>query len=285
MSLHVVAFDALDSLADDGIPIAMFGDQLVVRKDIEGDQVIDLDPDGDEEFIPWPEIREGKRDVSLIAGPSGVGKSTLAAKMITTFNLAFPGSPVWCFSQANIHDDQAFQDLDITQLELGVDYEPKSFANETGRSLVLFDDVENMHCKENDECLRLTLTGVLERGRKLGIHILLLLHRPAASSFTKLALSEATSYTWFPATCSGNYAYALNRYAEVPESVRKNMCGPEYGRWIQYHREHPQYVVSEKLVALYDAKTVEKAVRILVKKEKKVEDAEVKKKMAELKIK
>jgi hypothetical protein len=66
-------------------------------------------------FYPCPSLRPNQRDFIIITGPSGVGKSWLAADYCQSYHFTYPKRKIYLFSAKN--SDQALDNLDfVTRL-------------------------------------------------------------------------------------------------------------------------------------------------------------------------
>lgn len=234
------------------------------------DGVISLSLSDDSYFIPWPEEREHQRDVFHICGPSGVGKSTLAAKLVSIFRLVHGDEcPVYLVTSGEV-EDPAYEDVGeifLLPIEEALgDMQLSQLGDLEQRKIVIFDDVEGVHDKLKVKALNSFQQRCLETGRKAHLTVINLFHKGASGAATRESLSEATAVGWFPGSAAGNMAYMLKRYVAIPDELRLAFKKPGWGRYVlAFTKGHPSYIVSEKRCALYDEDACVKAAKQVAK--------------------
>lgn len=235
--------------------------KLTTEEDVKGELLIDL-PDG-MSFVPSPTKEERQRDVVLISGASGCGKSVLASKMAKHFINAYCSGDeenrVFIISSDDI-DDPAYNfkhrhikldDSLITQpLELD------ELTNKEGkRNLLIMDDIEGVSNPKLKKAVDAMTQRILEVGRKRQISTFFIVHRPANGNATKQALVEMDSFVFFPKfiTSSRNIDYTLTHHLGIPEGMRKVLKTEGWGRWVMIKLKAPQMIISEKRACMFDS--------------------------------
>lgn len=220
----------------------------------------------DTHFEPWPESDEQQRDVIMITSPSGCGKSYYAAMYGKNFLAAYPDSRVIIVTPENTEKDNAYSDLphvwlpteelvdeegELLTLE---DFELTNEAGESIPSLIIFDDVENLFNKKQDDILLRFASMCLQRGRKTGLFIAFILHRAACGLLSRFVLQEQTAVVFSSINQgSSNLAYALEKHMGFDKNVQKiiKSHAADFGRmvYIKTNTAH-RYIISDKIIAL-----------------------------------
>jgi hypothetical protein len=193
------------------------------------------------------------RFVEYIAGPSGVGKSTIAAGLAREWSKVNPGSPIYIFSRTNARDDPAFKGLKLKQITLDdtLVSEPIDISTEVkeGGSLMIFDDcctISNDKIKKSIE--KLMMDG-MEVGRKLLCNCIITNHliNPNERGLGRTIMNEMNYLTIFPKR-SGSVKqinYALKNYLGLDEhQIDEIMKLPS--RWVRISKNYPKHVVYER---------------------------------------
>ncbi len=225
-------------------------------------------------FEVLPEMREGMRDVIMVLGASGTGKSTWSSQYAQTFMSTFkrgkevPRVLIVCPDDPK--DDPAFRKIDhihVDPKELAVEpLELEDLVDKRGMpSLIIFDDVEALSDRAQQAALERFSHAVLERGRKKGLYVLYISHRAAAGKATKIILQEQTAI-WLPtgASSSGNLSYMLEKHVSVPGELRKifKQNADSFGRWVYLKTDsNPRFIVSPKRCCIFDPDEIEEAIK------------------------
>lgn len=237
------------------------GDAVGVLKvydnDIEdGVPLIEL-PDG-LTFAPTPEMRAGQTNRQFVTGGSGAGKSTYCALYIKHFINAFKCRPedVIIITNDTIEDPAysfPHKHISITDEMINNPITLEELTAPTGRSIVVFDDIEGVRAGKLLKAVEELTTNVLTKGRKYGIDCIFISHRSACGNFTKHILNELNSVTWFPQlSTSRNLTYMLTKHIGLPDGLREALKDKGWGRWIRLMTNSPQIIQSEKRSCIYD---------------------------------
>lgn len=213
-------------------------------------------------FEPWPETDESQRDVILITSPSGCGKSYYAAMYGENFLEQFPKSRIIIITPEDTEKDPAYRDLkhvwiptDELEDENGELLTLDDIRDEDDEpTLIIFDDVENLFSKKQDEILLRFASMCLQRGRKAKIYIAFILHRAACGLLSRFVLQEQTACVFSSVNHgSSNLAYALEKHMGFDKSMQKTIKdhAAKFGRmvYVKTSTAH-RYVLSDRIIAL-----------------------------------
>jgi hypothetical protein len=250
-----------------------------------GQELIELAPESGETFQLLPEKRKGQRDVIMIVGSSGSGKSTFAGNYMRTFQECYKTTAknILVIS-ADDFQDPAFagcnhthikadmtlveQPIELDELTRGStpltpDARKHSKDGEFKPSLVVFDDFEGISNKRVRDAVETLQQRILEIGRKRMIYCLFLCHRPANGRSTRYILNELTGFVMFPRFTSGqNLSYALKTHLNVPEGLRACFKNDKsWGRWIYIKNSGIQYILSPFRACIFDSDEVALALK------------------------
>ena len=123
----------------------------------------------------------------LVCAPSGLGKSTWAASYAKLWQANHPDGEVFIFVRTK--KDPAFSQLEYNEVEVDkledLTFTLKEFTN----TLCIFDDMDNLPCKDKKKAIHLLVNDLITNGRKLGIYTMYLSHtlmRGAETNLMKL---------------------------------------------------------------------------------------------------
>lgn len=210
---------------------------------LKDDSVFDpiLDPDG--------------RSITYICGASGSGKSTFARKMIDSFHIMFPNSPIYIFSRLN--EDPAFDDLEKKGIVVRVPIDqnlidnPIDITNDIEDwSLVLFDDIDTISDKKLISQVNNIKLQILEIGRHRNIYCIITSHLINTNdrNSTRTIMNEMHSLVIFPKGGGSAYQqkYALKNYLGFNNKQINDIINTKDSRWVLISKNYPQYVLTEK---------------------------------------
>jgi hypothetical protein len=190
--------------------------------------------DDDSKFYPmFDDMKE--RQVFMVTGMSGSGKSTYTGQLINIYNKTFPNNQVFVFS--NKDSDPALDKEDIKRIAINEELidEPINL-DELSNSLVVFDDIEgNPDKKINNEMDRLR-DLILQQGRSYHISFIYISHLANDYKRTRTILNECNSITIFPSMTT-KYAlkYLLEKYFGFgKEDINKVINLPS--RWVTINK-------------------------------------------------
>jgi len=203
------------------------------------------------EFEPAPVSSETKRDCIMVAGASGCGKTYYCAMYIRNYQAANRDAPVYVVSK--VKTDPVLDEIEpkLRRLEMEcVTQSPPLTADDFGRCLVLFDDVDTFTGKE-EASVRNLMDCLLTTGRHSGTSIMVATHHLTNYSRTRLLLNECNWYVVFPqATAHAPLAYLLRTYFGLTSDAVSKLRLPRIGRWVALHKNSPQILLTSSYAKL-----------------------------------
>ena len=161
-----------------------------------------------------PDITK-ERDVLFVIGQSGSGKSYFVSNYAKEYKKLHSKRSIYVFSTLAEDKDGLDRIPKIIRIPLNADFTNDDIipTEEFKDSLVIFDDIDNLHDKKTKEVVWKYLNNFLQTGRHYKISLCITFHVGCAGASTKMILNEATSITYFPATIGGrNLKYLLDSY-------------------------------------------------------------------------
>lgn len=185
------------------------------------------------------------RDSLYIAGASGSGKSTYASSYILEYQRAFPKNRIIVFSRVGF--DPVFDGIKklrrfmIDDSLVDKPIEPKELTD----SLVIFDDIDTIADKRQNEAVRKLRDAILETGRHESIYVISTSHQLMNYKHTRTLLLEATSTTFFIKSGS---SYHITRFLKEycglnKKQIQRILNLPS--RWVTIMKTYPQCVLYE----------------------------------------
>ena len=255
-------------------PIAIIKSDLG-KKDSLHNQFLYLDPDDKPSnekktkiILPFhckfeilPDTREDKRDVFYIAGASGSGKSFITRQIVNNYAKLYPKRKIYIISRLDedstldgIKSKQIVK-LDIADLaENGFDVNNPLFY----KSCFIFDDVDDLPKKEENEAVQDCLNAIAimgrqhmkkkdEDGKETGqgcISCFFLSHYITNRHKTRIILNEAKNYVLYPQnTATNQLRYILNTYLGMTRDDIRSL--KKKGRWVCVGKNYPQHIISQ----------------------------------------
>lgn len=207
-----------------------------------GDSVVQSPGGGGFEVIPT--TQEEKRDVVLVMGQSGVGKSYFLRAFANNYMRMHARRKVFLLS--GLDEDKtldALRGVDrIDRTKLAADRPDKISAWKD--ALVMIDDIENLP-KDEGEAAGVLQATVLTQGRHECVTLLRAMH-PSSGKWAKsdtLLLAEATGVVVYPGTDDRTNELLLGRLGISEARVRRILSSKT--RWVFVSRGNPGYTVSE----------------------------------------
>jgi hypothetical protein len=193
-------------------------------------------------FSLIPENIDNQRQVLSIMGPSGVGKSYIAAEYARNFHTLFPKRSIYLFTKKK--EDPNFDKLDyIKRVDLACLVECEVPLEELRDSLVIMDDYETLDGEIKKAFYKLK-DDILLMGRSYNVPTILINHVQAGGSQTKLDNLESTAYIIYKNGSAKHNKYILSTYLGLNnKDIEKVMKLPS--RWVYINRKYPMHVVYE----------------------------------------
>ena len=180
-----------------------------------------------------------ERQVFMVSGMSGSGKSTYTASLCRTYKKQFPDNSIILFS--NKPSDPVFDRLDYVQrIVINEDLlEDPITLNEMENSLIVFDDVEYSSNKEIDNELNRIRDLILQQGRSYHCSFVYITHQANNYKQTRTILNECNSITIFPSmTTRYSLNYLLSRYFGFCKDQITKICRLP-SRWVTIYKSPP----------------------------------------------
>jgi energy-coupling factor transporter ATP-binding protein EcfA2 len=154
-----------------------------------------------------------ERDVQMVCGMSGSGKSTYVSGLCKVYKRQYPSNKVILFSNKPsdpVFDNLAFVERVVINDELLTD--PITL-NELSNAFVIFDDVECQTNKDIDKELTRLSDLILQQGRSYKTSFAYVSHQSNNYKATRNILNESHSITIFPAMVTKySLKYLLGTY-------------------------------------------------------------------------
>lgn len=197
---------------------------------------------GSFQFLPSVKVTNSSRQVILVSGASGSGKSYWCADYAKTYMDMFPRNPVYLFSKKE--QDEVFDRytkinrilLDESFLE-GDELSYKDFKD----SLVIFDDIDTIQGEVGKEIMRLR-SDILQLGRDSNVNVCVTTHIVCNGGKTKELINEATHYVFFRGTNKLNTGRLLMNYVGIPQNDLKKIFNLP-SRWTLVSKNYPAYIM------------------------------------------
>ena len=185
-----------------------------------------------------------ERQVMMIGGMSGSGKSYYTANLCRTYKKQFPNHKLILFS--NKSSDPAFDSLGYVErvvIDEELIVEPITL-DELRNTLVIFDDVEHCHIKDVDKELDRIRDLILVQGRSYKTSFVYVSHQFSNYRQTRGILNECHSLTFFPATATKHsMKYLFDKYLGFDrKTIEKLMRLPS--RWVTVQKSPPSAMYS-----------------------------------------
>lgn len=236
------------------------GDPIAIIKDasIKGpDQVVYLGEGGrypttdlilekEEKFqmIPHP----NKRTCHAIFGQAGSGKSFWCLQYIKEYIKMYPKRAIYFFSTITselgcLKDIKKMKVIDINHSEFIDDEFPVELFKD---SLVLMDDIDNIHNKKLKKKVFNILNDCLAVGRKFNVDVIVTFHNACCGQDTKTILNESNSIS-INCKTMGNRSikYLLDSYLGLDKNQIERVKKLN-SRMVTIMKTYPKVVLSEK---------------------------------------
>lgn len=203
-----------------------------------------------ETFEPFLDLSE--RCIEYIAGPSGVGKSTMTASLVKKYKKINPNAAVIVFSRADISDDPSFKDLlpEISQARIDDEMlaEPMDVTKLPRGTLLVFDDIGTVYDSILKAHVQKLIMDCAEVGRKYGIYMIVTSHLiiPSERNFARVMMNEMQNLTVFPNSGTDHQIRTvLEKYLGLSKEQIKRIVKNK-SRWVRIHTRHPRWVLTNK---------------------------------------
>jgi GTPase SAR1 family protein len=196
--------------------------------------------------LPNKEIRE----VTYIAGPSGVGKSTLASEYIKEYKKMYPTNEIIIFSRKP--NDKVLDKLQPLRfiIDESIVTDPIDVLNEEEFKkgcLVLFDDCNTFQNDKIKKAVSKLMNDILEIGRSYNIYCIITSHllNQNEKKDSRTIWNEAHNVVIFPK--GGNrygIEYALKNYCGFDKKIIAEIFKLN-SRWCLICKQFPNYILHQ----------------------------------------
>lgn len=214
---------------------------------------LSLPPGGKWQFepLPPPPSDDGKvkREIYVVTGPSGSGKSYWVRSYVRNYTKLMPRHDVYLISSLS-HDDtlDAVKELKRIDTDKLVANPPKDVKTWTN-SLVIIDDVEGLDATKAAAVQRVQ-DMIASEGRHTGTTLIRASHLSTDYKRTRLLLQEAHGFVLFPqAGAHSQYTYLLTKYGGMDKKLVQNLLATPT-RWILVHHTAPRFVLTPNQIYL-----------------------------------
>lgn len=185
---------------------------------------------------------EKERDVGLVTGASGSGKSTFIKNYCKEYKRTFKNRQIYMFS--NLSYDETLKDLKINRIKIDDSLITDPITVEDFKeSLVLFDDIDVIKDKQLKEVVYQIMNEILETGRHYKVSCIMTVHYPTGNNLRRI-LNECHWFVYFPWGATRATDYVLKNYLGVDKDIIKKIKATR-SRWACIFKNYPQAVVTE----------------------------------------
>jgi len=183
-----------------------------------------------------------ERDVILIVGASGSGKSTFTRNYVIEYHKTYKDRPIYLFS--HLDEDKTLDDLKlIKRIKIGDNLlEDPLTSKDFKDCLVLFDDVEIITQKILKRSVYQLMEEIAKTGRHFNTSLIMISHTGVGNEMRTI-LNETHMFVYFP--FSMNLKYTLEKYLNIDQKQIKQIKATK-SRWAVIFKNYPQAVLTEK---------------------------------------
>lgn len=190
-----------------------------------------------------------RRDIYLVTGPSGSGKSHWVRMYVRNYMRLYPKHSVFLIS--SLKEDSTLdavaniKRIDVEKLLAAPPKDVKTWAN----SLVIIDDVEGLDAAKANVVQQLQ-DMIASEGRHSGTCLIRASHLSTDYKRTRLLLQECHGFVLFPkAGAHSQYMYLLTKYGGLDKKIAAHLLSLP-SRWMLIRHTQPRYVLTQNTVFL-----------------------------------
>ena len=164
-----------------------------------------------------------ERDVMMVVGPSGSGKSYFVKKYCEQYIKKFKDRDIYVFS--NLKEDSSLDTLKSKLKRFKLDkslYEDPLDVEDLKESCVIFDDTDCIADKKIRQAVITLLDQCLEVGRHWKLTVLITFHLASDKHTTRKMLNESQYYVFFPHSFTKSVKYVLQNYFDIDDKMIKH---------------------------------------------------------------
>jgi hypothetical protein len=215
---------------------------------------IEKDPKPDQ--IPIREIRDSKGELEIVpseeyrviylGAPSGSGKSYLAGQYIEKYKKMCPKNPFFLISLKD--EDPALDHLHPNRIMINEELVTTPLqVDDFKECIILFDDIDNIHDKKQQDAINKFICRVMEVGRSRYIHAIVTSHLiNAKDAKSRQIMNEMQLFIFFPGSGSTyQIKYCLKTYFGLSPQEIEKILRIHDSRWIVLGKSHPQFLMTQ----------------------------------------
>lgn len=192
---------------------------------------------------------KGKREIILVSGPSGSGKSHWIKNYVRNYVRIYPHNDVYLIS--SLKKDETLDALDMIK-RIDVDKlvaSPSKDVYTWSDALVIIDDVEGLD-KPKAAAVQAVQDLIASEGRHSHTSLIRAAHLSTNYKETRLLLQEAHGYVLFPqAGAHSQYMYLLTKYGGMDKKLASAFLQTP-SRWVYIHHTMPKYTLTAESLSL-----------------------------------
>lgn len=194
-------------------------------------------------FEQYPDTTR-ERDVGLVAGASGSGKSYYVNQYIKNYKKAYKNKrPIYFFSV--LGEDKSIDEKIVERVALNDSWKTEPLTiDDVKDCLVVFDDVEQIKDKAIKEQVFKFINECLTTGRHTNTSVFLIVHY-TNKPYIQSMLMECHTFTYFPRGSNRSTNYAIENYIGIDKKEIKYIKTLET-RWATIYKQFPNCVMTEK---------------------------------------
>jgi hypothetical protein len=186
-----------------------------------------------------------EREVGMVCGQSGSGKSHYIKNYCKEYKKAYKNREIYMFS--NLSSDETLKDLKIKRIKIDNTLLTEPLVVEDFKdSLVLFDDIDVIRDKNYKNAVYQLMNEILETGRHFNVSCIMTVHYPNKPNIRTM-LNECHWFVYFPWGAIKSTHYVLENYLGVDKDNLKKIKATK-SRWACIFRNFPQAVLTEKYI-------------------------------------
>jgi hypothetical protein len=216
-----------------------------IISDQKSKQGVSFELPDDSQFEIVPNCKEDARDVLLLAGSAGVGKSYQARAFAEKYRKLWPDRKIYLISK--LKEDETLDKMkggppERVNIESLAD-DPLEY-DEFSDCLAIFDDYDTLDTKTLKAVQKL-IDDICILGRHTRSSIIIISHYLTNYKATRLILMETQTFIVYPQGCSFKaLKYLLGTHVGLDNKdiMELKSLG---SRWVAIHKNYPQWMVSE----------------------------------------
>lgn len=186
------------------------------------------------------------RDMLMLSGCSGAGKSHYAAMYLRNYKKVYPKNKIYIFSK--LESDEAFNGINHKYIPITLEnfvVNPIQI-EELANSCCVFDDIDVITDKVLRVAVQTLRDQALEVGRHFSISVVATSHQLMNYKLTRSLINESQSVTFFPRSGSSYHIKTfLKTYGGLDKKqIDRIMNLPS--RWVTIHKSYPMYILYQQ---------------------------------------